>query len=265
MKNTRKNIKNTRNKKSRTLKNIRGGQEVPNITQNLEQKSLEELQMIKDERAEKSRKAMEDATNLAKGITVNTLEKISKVVGVDLANPEETTRKLDNIKRTFSDPKNFEKIRQIIYEAAKKGALMFEAAKPLIDPFVDKAIKVGSKSAIKIADTSATIFTNLLKEIPGLGLVFSLVQDATKIGEAASAVTNAAAELTTQTADSSIVFKKNLDQLKKEGADTESRVDKSLNEFTNPEINPQVPLQTAGKKYTRKSNLKRKKLYFLNN
>ena len=67
-----------------------------------------------------------------------------------------------------------------------------------------------------MADTGTTILSNAVKEIPGVGLVYSLVQDASKIGEATSAVVNAASEITTDAADSAVVFHENLKKLQEE-------------------------------------------------
>ena len=227
----------------------------------LEKSSMEELQRLKDEREENNKKMLEDASIVAQGVTANALEGIGNAVGVDITNPEETTKKLDDIKETLSDPENIEKIKEITAEAAKNGAVIFKAASPLIDPLVEKTIDVGSKSAKKIAESSGTIFSNFIKEIPGVGLAYSLVQDASKIGEAASAVTNATAEITTQTADSAVVFKKNLEQLKKEGDTTENRINSSVEEFekTNQSGGNHQYRKTNSKKY---KNKKTKKVRF---
>lgn len=93
---------------------------------------------------------------------------------------------------------------------------MFKAASPLIDPLTTKILDEGSKVAKKVADTGTTIVSNAVKEIPGVGLVYSLAQDASKIGEATSAVINAASKITTDAADSAVVFKDNLQKVQSE-------------------------------------------------
>jgi len=209
----------------------------------LETRSLEELAKIKEERARANNEMVEDASTVAKGVVANTLETAGDLVGVDIDNPEAVHKKLEDIKETLSDPKNTEEIKEIVAEAAKKGAVVVEAASPLIDPLAEKALDVGSKTAEKMADTGTTILSNFVKEIPGVGLVYSLLQDASKVGEAGSAVINATAELTTDTADSAVVFKKNLEELQKEGADTENRAAESVKQFENPI--PTVPVPTV--------------------
>ena len=238
--------------------------EVDSSKADLETRSLEELAKIKEERAKANNQMMEDASTITKGVVANTLETAGDLVGIDIDNPKAVNEKLEDIKETLSDPKNTEEIKEIVAEAAKKGAVVVEAASPLIDPLAEKALDVGGKTAIKMADTGTTIFWNFVKEIPGVGLAYSLLQDASKIGEAGSAVVNATAELTTDTADSSVVFKKNLEELQKEGADTENRASESVKEFENPI--PTVPPTTVteesvkkgGKKTTKKKNFKKK-------
>jgi hypothetical protein len=217
-------------KPSRTFKNYKGG-EVPmpsnmnNITTetNLEKESIQKLEEIKREREEKAKvsaaKANEiigDAVIVAEGIGANAIEGIGNIIGIDVAHPEKTTAKLNEIKETITNPENFKKVQEIISETAKKGALMFKAASPLIDPLTSKILDEGSKVAEKVADTGTTILSNAVKEIPGVGLVYSLAQDASKIGEATSAVINAASKITTDAADSAVVFKDNLQKVQSE-------------------------------------------------
>lgn len=217
-------------KPSRTFKNYKGGEvhmpsNMNNITTetNLEKESIQKLEEIKREREEKAKesaaKANEiigDAVIVAEGIGANAIEGIGNIIGIDVAHPEKTTAKLNEIKETITNPENFKKVQEIISETAKKGALMFKAASPLIDPLTSKILDEGSKVAEKVADTGTTILSNAVKEIPGVGLVYSLAQDASKIGEATSAVINAASKITTDAADSAVVFKDNLQKVQSE-------------------------------------------------
>jgi hypothetical protein len=281
MKNTKKKQKNQKNqkKKLRTIKkrsknNRKGGgitesrqintlnTEIDPSKVDLETKSLEELAKIKEEREKANNEMFEDASTVAKGVVANTLETAGDLVGIDIDNPEAVNQKLEDIKETLTDPKNTEELKEIVSEVAKKGAVVVEAAAPLIDPLAEKALDVGSKTAEKIADTGTTIFFNFVKEIPGVGLAYSLIQDATKIGEAGSAVVNATAELTTDTADSAVVFKKNLEELQKEGIDAKNRATQSVKQFENPfPPDLQIPTAAAGggkKTITKKKSFKKK-------
>lgn len=276
MKNTRKKSRKLI-KRGKTRKTYRGGnketveEEKIEPTSELEKKSLEELQKIKDDRekanAEASSKMLEDASSIATGVTANALEGIGNVVGVDLTDPKEAAEDLDNIKKTVSDPKNVEKVKEIVGEAAKQGAVVFEAAQPLIGPVVDTAIKQGEKVFEKSVDALSTTGANLVKEIPGVGLVITGIQDISKIGEAASAAIGATSEIITQTSDSAVVFDKNLKELKKEGNDTTDRTNESIKEFEKPTI-PDIKPTKGGyknispKKTHKKNNSITKKVRF---
>jgi hypothetical protein len=261
MKNTRKKLKKLIKRKN-TRKKYRGGTSDIEPKTELEQKSLDELQKIKDDRekanAEASSKMLEDASTLATGVTTNTLEGIGKVVGVDITDPKEAAEDLDNIKKTVSDPKNIEKVKEIVSEAAKQGAVIFQAAQPLVGPVVDTAIEQGEKVFDKSVDALSTTGANLIKEIPGVGLVVTGIQDLSKIGEAASAAVGATSEIITQTADSAVVFDKNLKELKKEGEITTNRTNESIKEFETPTI-PEVPAVKGGYKNKSPKNKSPKK------
>ena len=120
-------------------------------------------------------------------------------------------------------------------------------------------LDVGSKALEKAGDTATVVASNFVKEIPGVGLAYSLVQDVSKIGEAVSAATNAAAEITTSASDSAVVFKKNLDQLQNEKNEIEKRTMNSLNQFQNPLQNPLQKINTTigGRNKIKKSKTRR--------
>ena len=262
-------------KQSRTYKNFKkggSGSEYPssiNSGTNLEKESIEKLEQIKKERhekelenAEKNNKFVNDAVIVAEGIGANAIEGIGNVIGVDIANPEKTTAKLNEIKETLTDPQNLKKVEEIVGEVAEKGAVIYKAAEPLIDPIANKLLDEGEKVAKKMADTGTTILSNAIKEIPGVGLVYSLVQDASKVGEATAAVISAASEITTDAADSAVVFNENLKKLqeenvqkykmtagrskkllkglKKDRTTVSNRITRSVNKFENPLNNKSV-------------------------
>jgi hypothetical protein len=252
MKNTKKlrktNRKTKKNKRYRSS-NKRGGngynQQFPQVQfpqvqhqqeemSDLEKQSLQKLQELKDERKAQGEKAMEEASTIAKGVTANALEGIGETIGVDVSNPEEVSEKLDDIKEALSNPETIEKTKEVINEAAKTGAIYLEAADPVLKPLTKKALDIGSDVVEKTASTAITIGANFVKEIPGVGLAYSLIQDASKLGEAASAVTNATAELTTDIADSAVVFKDNLEQKLKEGQEIQNRTNNSIEQFQQP-------------------------------
>ena len=221
---------------------------------NLENQSLQELQKIKDERLAKSSALLSSVTNAAKGVAANALETVGDKLGVDITNPQGIDNALDNIKNSVTNPKNVEKTTEILKGLAQNAAVYYKAVEPVIDPMVDKFLEVSSKAAEKAGETATVVLSNAVKEIPGVGLTYSLVQDASKIGEAASAATNAFAEFTTTASDSAVVFKKNLERLKAEKSAIEARTNETLNQFQNPlqNLNINNNLLVGGKKRTSK-------------
>ena len=101
--------KSKRSKKNRTRKYIAiGGDDTI-----MESQSLQELQKIKDDRLQKSNEMTKNATNIAKGVAVNTLDSIGNAIGIDINNPESVNKSLDNIKQMVTDPKNIQKSKEI--------------------------------------------------------------------------------------------------------------------------------------------------------
>ena len=247
--------KSKRSKKNRTHKYVSVGGD----NTIMESQSLQELQKIKDERLQKSNEMAKNAENIAKGVAVNTLDSIGNAIGININDPASVNKTLDNFKQMVTDPKNIQKSKEIISGIVNNAAVYFKAAEPLIDPLTDKMLDVGSKAIEKAGDTATVVASNFVKEIPGVGLAYSLVQDASKIGEAVSAATNAAAELTTSVSDSAVVFKKNLDQLQNEKNEIEKRTMNSLNQFQNPLQNPLQKINTTigGRNKIRKTKTRR--------
>lgn len=230
---------------------------INNINNNLtlENQSLQELQKIKDERLAKSSAVLSSVTNAAKGVAANALETVGDKLGVDIKNPQGIDNALDNIKNAVTNPENVKKTAEILKGLAQNASVYYEAVEPLIDPMADKFLEVSSKAAKKAGETATVVLSNAVKEIPGVGLAYSLVQDASKIGEAASAATNAFAEFTTTASDSAVVFKQNLEKLKAEKAAIEARTNETLNQFQNPLQNLNInnnPTIVGGKRRTYK-------------
>ncbi len=224
---------------------------------NIENQSLQELQKMKDERMAKSNEMFTNVTTAAKGVAVNALESVGNKFGVDITNPQSVNNALDNIKKAVTDPENVKKSAEILKGLAQNAAVYYKAVEPLIDPMANKMLEVGAKTAEKMGETATVIASNTIKEIPGVGLAYALVQDASKLGEAASAATNAFAEFTTSASDSAVVFKKNLEKLKAEKAAIEARTKESLNQFENPimkNLNNNTLVGGKRKSYKRRVN-----------
>jgi hypothetical protein len=223
-----------------------------------ENQSLQELQKIKDERLAKSSAMLSNIENTAKGIAVNTLENVTNKLGFDVTNPQEFDKVLDNIKNSVNNPENIKKTTEILKGLSENAAVYYKAVEPLIDPMTDKFLEVSSKAAEKMGESATVILSNTVKEIPGVGLAYALIQDVSKLGEAASAATSAFAEFTTSASDSAVVFKKNLEKLKSQKEAIEGRTTQSLNQFQNPlqnlNNNPTIGGKRRTKIYRKKYN-----------
>jgi hypothetical protein len=222
--------KSRRSKRNKTIRYIsRGGD--PISKSNMNSQSLDQLADLKESREKESSSA--GLSSMVEGVATGALAKIGDAVGINIDSPKEVEKTLDNLKEMVSNPKNIENTKEIISNAVNNASVYVKAAEPLISPLTDKVLEVGSKTMEKAGETATLVVSNAVKEIPGVGLAYSLVQDASKIGEAISAATNAAAELTTSTADSAVVFKRNLDKLKNEAANATKGFDVSMPNTSN--------------------------------
>ena len=216
--------KSRRSKRNKTIRYISRGGDTTSKS-NMESQSLDQLAELKESREKENEGGL---TDMIQGVGIGALKNISNGVGIDVDSPKEVEKTLDNFKEIFTNPNNIKNTSEIISNAANNASVYVKAAEPLIGPLTDTALEVGSKTMEKAGETATVIVSNAVKEIPGVGLAYSLVQDASKIGEAISAATNAAAELTTSTADSAVVFKRNLEQLQNEAANATKGLDVSV-------------------------------------
>jgi len=202
-------------------------------------------------------------SELAEGLTIKGIEHLGILLGVDLSNSQSINEKLVQIKIALADPKNKEKIKEIVSEAAKVGAVAIEAASPFIKPLVDKTVEIGGDALTKMSEAAVKIGLNTAEEIPGVGVVIGTVRSLSNAGEAFAAATNAASEVVTTTSDSINAATKNFERLMKEKMNSVNRINDSLNKFQQPFNgqkfmqlqSPQMQMQklTGGvKNYTRK-------------
>jgi hypothetical protein len=204
-------------------------------------------------------------SELAEGLTIKGIEHLGILLGVDLSNSQSINEKLAQIKVALADPKNKEKIKEIVSEAAKVGAVAIEAASPFIKPLVDKTVEVGSDALTKMSEAAVKIGLNTAEEIPGVGIVIGTVRSLSNAGEAFAAATNAASEVVTTTSDSINAATKNFERLMKEKMDSVNRINDSLNKFQQPfngqKImqlpSPQIQMQKQMQKLTRGGNTRK--------
>jgi hypothetical protein len=200
---------------------------------------------------------------LAEGLTLKGVEQMGSLLGVNLSDSRNVNEKLGQIKMALSDPKNKEKIKEIVSEAAAVGAVAIEAASPFIQPLVNKSIAVGSEAMTKIGESAVKIALNTAEEIPVAGVVIGTVRSLSNVGEAMAAASSAASEVVTASSDTINAATKNFERLMKEKMNSVNRINDSLNKFQQPFNgqkfmqlqSPQMQMQklTGGvKNYTRK-------------
>jgi hypothetical protein len=123
------------------------------------------------------------------------------------------------------------------------------------------------------ADNGSTIIGNMIKEIPGVGLVFAGVQSVSKMGETGIAISNAASSMVKDSAEFVQVTNENMRRLEGKaakvakaveqvqqggGGPVANRISKSINDFLIPTITlSKVKKMFATRKHKR--NKKRNK------
>jgi hypothetical protein len=171
---------------------------------------------------------------LAEGLTLKGVDKMGTLLGINFSDSRSVNEKLDQIKFALSDPKNKEKIKDIVSEAAKVGAVAVEAASPFIQPLVNKSIAVGTEAMSKIGESAVKIALNTAEEIPVAGVVIGTVRSLSNAGEAFAAATSAASEVVSASSDTINAATKNFERLMKEKMNSVNRINDSMNKFQQP-------------------------------
>jgi len=171
---------------------------------------------------------------LAEGLTIKGIENLGMLLGVDLSNSQSINEKLTQIKIALADPKNKEKVKEIVSEAANVGAVAIEAASPFIKPLVDKTVELGSDALAKMGEAAVKIGLNTAQEIPGVGVVIGTVRSLSNAGEAFAAASNSASEIVTASSDTINAATKNFERLMKEKMNSMNRINESVSRFQQP-------------------------------
>jgi len=172
--------------------------------------------------------------DLAEGLTIKGIENLGLLLGVDLSNSQSINAKLTQIKIALADPKNKEKVKEIVSEAAKVGAVAIEAASPFIKPLVDKTVELGSDALTKMGEAAVKIGLNTAEEIPGVGVVIGTVRSLSNASEALLAASNSASEIVTASSDTINAAIKNFERLMEEKINSMNRINESVSRFQQP-------------------------------
>ena len=247
-------INKTRKQKKYNTKKLTGGDGITTTQQNIVEPGVAKV----DEEVKEENKLVnflglgkspliQKSKQLAEGIAVNTLNNVGEFVGVDLENPASVQEKLDNMKRTLSDPETTKKMVEL-------GVIALEATEPFAKPLIDKTVEAGSEAISKMGEAGVKVLLNTAEEIPGVGIVLGTVRSLNNVGEAIISSVNAGTEVITSTSDTINATTKNFKRLLKEKEDVLNRTQNSVNNFT--QAGGALKLIKGG---TRKTWLKRNK------
>jgi hypothetical protein len=242
--------------KKRKLENV----ELPEI------KILPEINLGKSE-------VLEKTGELAEGLTLNAIEDTGELLGVDLSNPEETSKKLDEIKEVISSPETAEKVNEIVGEAATIGAIALEASEPFTKPLIDKSMELAEETGNKVGKAGVNIVLNTLEEIPGVGVFIGTVRSLNTAALTGLSALDATNEVIDKTSDTIKATSRNFEDLLDEKTAVLKRTGESVKAFEAPlKKIPSIPsipnsnkVPTGGalsKKNTKKYKAKTKRVRF---
>jgi uncharacterized phage infection (PIP) family protein YhgE len=157
--------------------------------------------------------------DLIEGATINTLEGMGELVGVDLTDP--------NLAEN-----NKEKIDEITKNAVEIGTVALEAAAPFTDKLIDETVDAGGHAVSKMGEAGVKVLLNTAEEIPGVGIVIGTLRSLDAVGQAVLSSVNAGSEVVESASDTINASVKNFDRLIEEKENTENRVKASIDEFT---------------------------------
>jgi hypothetical protein len=156
---------------------------------------------------------------LIEGATVNTLEGVGELMGVDLTDPNLAEE-------------NKEKIQEITKNATEIGTVALEAAAPFTDKLIDESVDAGGHALSKMGEAGVKVLLNTAEEIPLVGIVIGTIRSLDAIGKAVLSSVNAGSEVVESASDTVNASVKNFDRLMEEKENTENRVQASIDEFT---------------------------------
>jgi hypothetical protein len=168
---------------------------------------------------------------LLQGLFLKATQQIASMANVDLSNPVLIEQKLEQIKTALYNPKNKEKLKEIITELSKNGVIAIQAASPFLKEFSDKVLEIGSKNLSEWGEAIVKIGLNTAQEVPGVGILIGAIRSIGNIGEAVTSSVNSASQLITAAADSINGSILNYKKIAKENMQRMNNINQSINEF----------------------------------
>jgi hypothetical protein len=173
-------------------------------------------------------------SNLLKGLFVTATERIAKLANVNISDSSDVNSKLDEIKEALGNPKNKEKLKQIVSELADNGIIAIQAASPFFKEFMEKAVDIGTKTAAEVGESIVKIGLNVSEEIPGVGILIGTIRSLSNAGEAFLSSTNAVSEIITASSDAINAASMNYTKIIEDKKKSMNRIQNSINHFTQP-------------------------------
>lgn len=254
--NTKKRILRIKRKKQ-TNKRQYGGDVVSSVTNNNTVNKI--MEQVKSQRKMDLGKLeiVQKVQNLLSGLFLKATDNLAKLANVDINNPIATDQKLQQIKEALINPANKEKLKEIIGELSKNGAIAIQAASPFIKEFLDKLVPIGTKTMSQWGEAIVKIGLNTATEIPGIGILVGTIRSIGNVGDAIAASTNAAAEIVTSYSDALNGAFLNFKKMTQENSDRLNNINKSISDFKQTPLNPQgiatnMMYRGGGGKYSRR-------------
>ena len=147
------------------------------------------------------------------GIALKILSYSASFFQIDFNNVKENEEKLKKLRQYLKNPEIKKEIKKIIEESADVALLTLKASQPFIDEFSNVIVDETSKLLEKLLNSSSIIIGNFIKEMPGIGLMFVLIQDIEKVIEAGLASINAGAKISKEFANFVSATKDNYDNI----------------------------------------------------
>ena len=210
-----------------------------------ENKAIDKIkqEVANENGANKNSQILAKTKEIAQGATINALNTLGEMAGLDLTDP--------NLVQN-----NRKKIQQMTKNAAEIGSIALEAAKPFTKPLIDQTVEAGSEALSKMGETGVKVVLNTAEEIPGVGVLIGSVRSLSNIGEAIVSSVNAGSEVISSASDSLNASLKNFNRLMEEKQQILNRTQSSVNEFKGGSSSN--PFHKKKQFYVRKHNKSRK-------
>lgn len=133
--------------------------------------------------------------DLTEGIAVKGIDMIGDKMGIDLDNPVSIGDKLDSIKMAMNDPRNEQKVKEIVDNAGR----YVDVAMPIVERAVDKTMPLVAKEATKAIRAGIATGINVAED--ALGPIIGIPRTIMSAAEAANASVKAGSEVMKGTAE----------------------------------------------------------------